>query len=140
MISKSIVRVRYAETDQMGIVHHSVYPIWYELARTDLSKLAGFPYSKMEEEGVLTPLVELNSKYIKPAFYDDELIVTATVSKLTPARVVFSYEVFKKDSDKPINTGYTIHALVNKDMKPINTKKLFPDIYEAMSKMMEDKN
>lgn len=140
MISKSIVRVRYAETDQMGIVHHSVYPIWYELARTDLSKLAGFPYSKMEEEGVLTPLVELNSKYIKPAFYDDELIVTATVSKLTPARVVFSYEVFKKDSDKPINTGYTVHALVNKDMKPINTKKLFPDIYEAMSKMMEDKN
>lgn len=140
MISKSIVRVRYAETDQMGIVHHSVYPIWYELARTDLSKLAGFPYSKMEEEGVLTPLVELNSKYIKPAFYDDELIVTATVSKLTPARVVFSYEVLKKDSDKPINTGYTVHALVNKDMKPINTKKLFPDIYEAMSKMMEDKN
>ena len=140
MISKSIVKVRYVETDKMGIVHHSVYPIWYELARTDLSKLAGFPYSKMEEEGVLTPLVELNSKYIKPAFYDDELIVTATVSKLTPARVVFSYEVFKKDSDKPINTGYTIHALVNKDMKPINTKKLFPDIYEAMSKMMEDKN
>ena len=49
MISKSIVNVRYAETDKMGIVHHSIYPIWYELARTDLSKLAGFPYSKMEE-------------------------------------------------------------------------------------------
>ena len=49
MISKSIVNVRYAETDKMGIVHHSVYPIWFELARTDLSKEAGFPYSKMEE-------------------------------------------------------------------------------------------
>ena len=138
MISKSIVRVRYAETDKMGFVHHSVYPIWYELARTDLSKLAGFPYSKMEEDGVLTPLVELNCKYIKPAYYDDELVVTATVSKLTPARIVFYYEVFKDDSDKPINTGYTVHAIVNKDMRPINTKKLFPDIYQTMEKMMEE--
>ena len=137
MISKSIVNVRYAETDQMGIVHHSVYAIWYELARTDLSKKAGFPYSKMEEIGIMMPLVELNSKYISPAYYDDELIVTATVSKLTPARIVFSYEVYRKDQEKPISTGYTVHALVNKEMKPINTKKLFPEIYKAMEKMME---
>ena len=136
MISKSIVNVRYAETDKMGIVHHSVYPIWYELARTDLSKKVGFPYSKMEEVGLMTPLVELNCKYFSPAYYDDELIVTATVSKLTPARIVFYYEVFRKDSNKPINTGYTVHAIVSRDMKPINTKKLFPEIYEAMEKMM----
>ena len=138
MISKSIVNVRYAETDKMGIVHHSVYPIWYELARTDLSKEAGFPYSKMEEVGLMTPLVELNCKYYSPAYYDDELTVTATVSKLTPARIVFYYEVFRKASDKPINTGYTVHAIVNKDMKPINTKKVFPEIYQAMEKMMNN--
>ena len=138
MISKSIVNVRYVETDKMGIVHHSVYPIWYELARTDLSKKVGFPYSKMEEVGLMTPLVELNCKYYSPAYYDDELTVTATVSKLTPARIVFYYEVFRKASDKPINTGYTVHAIVNKDMKPINTKKVFPEIYQAMEKMMND--
>ena len=137
MISKSIVNVRYAETDKMGIVHHSVYPIWYELARTDLSKLTGFHYSKMEKEGIMTPLVELNCKYYSPAYYDDELIVTATVSKLTPARLVFYYEVFRKNFEKPINTGYTVHAIVNKEMKPINTKKLFPEIYEAMEKMAQ---
>ena len=137
MISKSKITVRYAETDRMGIVHHSVYPIWYELARTDLSKQVGFPYSKMEEIGLFTPLVELNCKYFSPATYDDDLVVTATVSKLTPARVVFSYEVFKENNmDKPINIGYTVHAIVNKDMKPINTKKLFPNIYNAMEKMM----
>ena len=135
MISKSIVNVRYAETDKMGIVHHSVYPIWYELARTDLSKLAGFPYSKMEAEGLMTPLVELNCKYYSPAYYDDELVVTATVSKLTPARIVFYYEVFRKDQEKPINTGYTVHAIVNKDMRPVTTKKIFPEIYKAMEKM-----
>ena len=138
MISKSIVNVRYAETDKMGIVHHSVYPIWYELARTDLSKKVGFPYSKMEEVGLMTPLVELNCKYFSPAYYDDELIVTATVSKLTPARIVFYYEVFRKDSNKPINTGYTVHAIVSRDMKPINTKKIFPEIYQAMEKMMNN--
>ena len=138
MFSKSTVNVRYAETDKMGIVHHSVYPIWYELARTDLSKEAGFPYSKMEEMGIMSPLVELNCKYYSPAYYDDELTVTATVSKLTPARIVFYYEVFRKASDKPINTGYTVHAIVNKDMKPINTKKVFPEIYQAMEKMMND--
>lgn len=138
MISKSKVNVRYAETDKMGIVHHSVYPIWYELARTDLSKQANFPYSKMEEEGIMLPLVELNSKYYSPAYYDDNLIVTATVSKLTPARIVFSYEVYRDNNlDNPLSTGYTVHAIVNKDMKPINTKKLFPKIYEAMEKMME---
>ena len=135
MISKSIVQVRYAETDKMGIVHHSVYPIWYELARTDLSKLAGFPYSKMEEEGLMLPLIEVNCKYYSPAYYDDELVVTATVSKLTPVRIVFYYEVFRKDQEKPINTGYTVHAIVNKDMRPVNTKKLFPKIYKSMEKM-----
>ena len=142
MISKSKVTVRYAETDKMGIVHHSVYPIWYELARTDLSKQAGFPYSKMEEVGLMTPLIELNCKYYSSATYDDDLIVTARVSKLTPARVVFYYEVFKENNmDKPINTGYTVHAIVNKDMRPINTKKLFPEIYNTMEKMLEiDKN
>ncbi len=137
MISKSKVNVRYAETDKMGIVHHSVYPIWYELARTDLSKQAGFPYSKMEELGIMTPLVELNCKYYSPAYYDDNLIVTATVSKLTPARVVFSYEVFNEHNmEKPINIGYTVHAIVGKDMKPINIKKLYPKIYEVLEKMM----
>lgn len=138
MISKSMVNVRYAETDKMGIVHHSVYPIWYELARTDLSKLAGFSYAKMEEVGIMTPLVELNCKYYSPAYYDDDLIVTATVSKLSPVKVVFSYEVYKEGSDKPINTGYTVHALVNKDMKPINVKKLYPEIYSILEKMMND--
>ena len=86
----------------------------------------------------MTPLVELNCKYYSPSYYDDELIVTSTVSKLTPARIVFSYEVFRKDSPKPICTGYTVHAIVNRNMKPVNTKKVFPKIYEAMEKMMQD--
>lgn len=136
MISKSNINVRYVETDKMGIVHHSVYPIWYEIARTDLSKSAGFPYAKMEEIGIMTPLIGLECKYISPAYYDDNLIVTARVSKLTPARIEFSYEVFRDNNAKPISTGTTTHAIVDKNMRPINTKKLYPDVYKVLEKMM----
>lgn len=136
MISKSKIQVRYAETDKMGIVHHSVYPIWYELARTDLSNLAGFPYSKMEETGLMLPLVGLQCKYISPAYYGDELIVTATVSNLGPAKIEFSYEVYRENIVKPISIGTTTHAIVNLDMKPINSKKLYPEIYKIFENMM----
>ena len=136
MLSKSKVIVRYAETDQMGIVHHSVYPIWFELARTDLAKQSGFPYSQMEHSGVMTPLIELQCKYRKPAHYEDELIVTATVSKLSGVKIEFYYEVFLESEEKPICTGTTTHALVSsKDFHIINVKKEFPEIYHIMEKM-----
>lgn len=134
MYSESKVVVRYAETDKMGIVHHSVYPIWYELARTDFIKQIDMTYSGMEEMGIMTPLVELICKYIKPADYEDILIIRVSVSKLTPARVEFSYEVYKEDV--LINTGITVHAWVGKDLKPINMKKHFPDLYQKLQETM----
>lgn len=137
MISKSKVVVRYAETDQMGIVHHSVYPIWFELARTDLAKQAGLPYSKMEQMGLMTPLVELHCKYKKPAHYEDELIVTSTIKTLTSVKVEFYYEVFHENEEKPICTGSTVHALVSsKDFRIVNAKRDFPEIYEVLEKMV----
>ncbi len=139
MVSKSKVVVRYAETDQMGIVHHSVYPIWFELARTDLAKQAGLPYSKMEQMGIMTPLVELNCKYKKPAHYEDELIVTCTIKTLTSVKVEFYYEVFHQDEEKPICTGSTLHALVSsKNFRIVNAKRDFPEIYEVLEKMVID--
>lgn len=134
MYSESKVVVRYAETDRMGIVHHSVYPIWYELARTDFIKTIGNTYSGMEEMGIMCPLVELNSKYVKPAEYEDVLTIRAWVSKLTPARIEFSYEVYKEDV--LINTGITVHAWVGKDLRPINMKKHFANIYEKIQETM----
>lgn len=117
MISKSQITVRYAETDQMGIVHHSVYPIWYEVARTDFCRQAGLPYSKMEEIGVLTPLIDLHCHYRKPAHYEEQLEVRTQISKLSPAKVEFSYEIYQKDDPIPIHTGSTTHALVRKRFK-----------------------
>lgn len=132
LYSESKVIVRYAETDKMGIVHHAVYPIWYELARTDFIKLVGMTYSQMEASGILTPLIELNCKYLKPADYEDELTIRVSVGKLTPARIQFDYEVYKQNT--LINTGYTVHAWVGKDLHPLNIKKHRPEIYEKIQK------
>lgn len=136
MDSTSKVIVRYAETDRMGIVHHSVYPIWYELARTDFIKKIGMTYSNMEKKGIMTPLVELTSRYIKPANYEDELDIKVRVSKISPARIIFAYEVYH---DKElINTGTTMHAWTGKDLKPLNLKKVNPEIYRKIEATMEE--
>ena len=138
MYSEIKVEVRYAETDRMGIVHHSVYPIWYELARTKFIKEIGISYSELEEMGIMTPLADLVCKYICPAEYEDILTIRVWSSKLTPARIVFNYEVYKEGIEKPINTGSTTHAWVGKNLHPINFKKEFPDIYKKIENMVEE--
>ena len=126
MISKSQVVVRYAETDQMGIVHHSNYPVWYEIGRTDLIKETGITYSELERMGVMTPLVELSCRYIGVARYEDVLTVETSIAELTPSRIRFAYRVFKQGEDKPINTGSTLHAWVNaKTFRPNEYEKTF---------------
>ncbi len=136
MMTKTQITVRYAETDQMGIVHHSVYPIWYEAARTEAIKKIGMNYSNLERNGVMLPLVELNCKYNVPAEYEDVLTIMVEIAKLTPARIVFHYQIFKDGIEKPINTGSTIHAWVGKDLKPINLKKQYPEIFEKISSLV----
>ena len=101
--------VRYAETDQMGVAHHSVYPIWYEAARTEYIKAFGMSYSQMEQMGIMLPLVELSSRYIRPAHYEDELKVTVSVRLLTRVKIEFYYEVWNQKGEL-INTGTTLHA------------------------------
>lgn len=138
MTSKSQIAVRYAETDQMGIAHHANYPVWYEVARTDLIKKIGITYSEMERMGVMTPLVELNCRYIGVARYEDILTIEAGVAELTPARIRFSYHVFRQGEEKPINTGSTLHAWVDaKTFRPLSMKKHFPELYQKMAALVQ---
>jgi acyl-CoA thioester hydrolase len=139
MVSEIKVEVRYAETDKMGITHHSVYPIWYEAARTELIKKIGITYSEMERKGIMLPLAELNCKYIIPSTYEDKLTIKVWVSKITPARIVFNYETYKEEISKAIATGETIHAWADsKTLKPMNLKKNFPEYYEKIEKLVEE--
>lgn len=103
------------------------------LVQTLLKKL-GITYSKMEEMGIMTPLVDLSCHYIHPANYEDELTIRVSIAKLTPARIEFYYEVYKEDL--LLNTGSTVHAWVGKDLRPLNMKKKFTEIYEKIESIM----
>lgn len=135
-VCETRIIVRYAETDQMGIVHHSNYPIWFEAARTDFIRKLGMPYSKMEERGFLLPLIELNCKYKGAAKYEDEILIITRVKELSFTRVTFYYEVFREKDNQLITVGETVHAWTNKSLKPLNIKKHAPDIYSLISEDM----
>ena len=102
----SKLRVRYYETDKMGVVHHSNYVRYYEYARTEMMIHFGFSYSEMEKEGVMMPVISVLSKYIKPAYFEDELTIRVTVKDLPMARMYFYYEIFNQHAEL-INTGET---------------------------------
>lgn len=136
MVSRTEIVVRYQETDQMGIVHHSVYPIWYEVARTEFCQKMGMPYSKMEEAGVMTPIYEVHSHYRSPARYEDVLTVEARVDKISEYRLEFSYRIFQ--GEILIHTGSTIHVWVDSEtFKIINIKKKYPEIFNLIANTME---
>ena len=92
MHARTKVTVRYAETDKMGIAHHSNYPIWYEIARNDYIKMFGISYTDMENAGVMTPLLNLSCHFGIPALYEDELIIRTWVQTITAARIIFTYK------------------------------------------------
>ncbi len=128
--------VRYAETDQMGIVHHSNYAVWFEAGRTDFLKNIGFSYGKIEEIGAMLPLIELKCSFKNAAKYEDEIIVKTSLKESTNTRMTFSYEVYKEGSDKVLSHGETVHVWTDLNLKPVNIKKFKPQIYELISSLL----
>lgn len=135
--SETCFTVRYAETDKMGIVHHSNYPVWFEAGRTDFIKKLGMSYSDIEDGGILLPLIELNCRYKSASRYEDEIIVKTTLKELTFSRVTFHYEVFRNSECQSVATGETMHVFTNREIKPVNIKKHAPDIYALLLKALE---
>lgn len=140
-ISKTELTVRYAETDQMGIVHHSVYPIWYEAGRTDYIKMFGISYTEMESAGVMMPLINLTCHYGIPAKYEDVVVVETRATKLSAAKMVLYYEVKRKSDGVLLGSGTTEHGFVDsKTFKPINVKKKLPKLFAKISEDIREEN
>lgn len=137
MITETTLTVRYAETDQMGIVHHAVYPIWFEAARTDFLKQAGMSYSEMELSGFSLPLIELRCTYKSPAHYGEDIIVTTRIIKMTHVKVVFEYKVIQSESHLFLSEGATTHVWVNKLFKPVNLAKSSPKLFNAIKELCD---
>jgi acyl-CoA thioester hydrolase len=116
--SSSTVRVRYAETDQMGVAYHGNYFAWFEVGRTDLLRGHGMTYRDLEREGLRLPVIETQAKFIRPALYDDVLEIRTRIRALSGARIAFSYEVHRDGSPGPLATGETSHAAVDLAGRP----------------------
>lgn len=112
------IRVRYAETDKMGVVYHANYFMWFEIGRCELLRTVGRSYRDLEATGIGLPVIEAHCEYRSPARYDDELQVKTTAKMLSPARVEFVYEI-SRPSDGTVNAiGRTVHAAVDTTGRP----------------------
>ena len=112
------VRVRYPEVDRMGVVHHTVHLIWFEIGRTELMRSRGLPYATLEDDGLFLPVIEAACTYRAPARYDDVLTVSTEVTESGPVRVSFSYRVERAADRCLIATGMTRHAAVSRNGRP----------------------
>ena len=112
------VRVRYAETDQMGIAWHGEYLAWFEVGRTDLLRGCGCTYRELEAEGLRLPVIEVQARYLRPALYDDVLEIRTRLTDVGGARVSFEYEVRRQGTDGPLATGSTSHAAIDLRGRP----------------------
>lgn len=106
------VRVRYAETDKMGVVYHGNYAQYFEIGRVEWLRNLGISYKKMEELGVMLPVVSLTMNYKKSAFYDDDLTIRTIFKKLTSVKIEFDYELYNEKGDL-LTTGNSVLVFVN---------------------------
>jgi len=123
--SRTQIAVRYAETDMMGIVYHGSYLPWFEIGRTTLLKENGLPYREMEARGFLLPVIELGTKFLKPALYDDTVTVITRLPERPALRIRLEYEV--RRGEELLVTGFTIHAFINKAGEPVRPPAYFVD-------------
>jgi acyl-CoA thioester hydrolase len=116
--SISVVRVRYAETDKMGVVYYANYFVWFEVARADLLRSLGWTYREMEHAGIALPVIEAHCDYHRPARYDEEMEVRAKGRMLSPVRMEFTYEVVRRDDQIVAASGRTVHAALDLAGRP----------------------
>ena len=124
------IRVRYAETDKMGYVYYGHYATYYEIGRVETFRKLGLSYKKLEESGVMMPVLDLKIKFIKPAKYDDLLIIRTVIRKLPAVRIHFEYEIFSVSAfqERLLNVGETTLVFVNlQNGKPCKPPQYFID-------------
>ena len=122
------VRVRYAETDRMGVVYYANYFVWFEIGRTDWLRDTGQSYRQMEIDGVQLPVIEAHCDYRRPAKYDDDLEIRTRATRLTPVRIRFDYEIVR--GDEALVTGHTIHAALDARGRPCRLPARVRDMLE----------
>jgi acyl-CoA thioester hydrolase len=128
VISESHVRVRYAETDQMGVVYHANYLVWFEIGRVDFIRSLGMDYRTMEQEdGLGIAVVDVSARYKAPARYDDQLRIETRLAAARGAVIKFNYRVIRNADNALLCEGETVHVVVDREMK----KRSLPEKYAS---------
>ncbi|MEO7653817.1 MAG: thioesterase family protein [Bryobacteraceae bacterium] len=127
-VSQSRLRVRYAETDQMGVVYYANYIVWMEVGRVDYCKSVGFSYEQMErQDGVFLAVSEAKCRYVYPARFDQDIDIHTHLEDAHPRMVRFGYEMRLADNGRVLATGETKHVFCGRDLKPVR----LPEKYRA---------
>lgn len=129
MVARLTIEPRYQETDQMGIIHHSVYPIWYEMGRVQFCESIGYPFHVIEEKGIRLAMYDMSCRYLKPTYFGQQYTLEIRLAHLTKVRLVFKYTLFDHQSTV-VHEGETELIWLNAELKPTNIHKTHPDIYE----------
>jgi acyl-CoA thioester hydrolase len=123
------LRVRYAETDQMGVVYYANYYVWMEIGRVELVRSLGMNYKILEEsEGLFLAVIESNCRYLRPARYDQEIVIDTEVASTTPRIVEFKYRILSEDPEQLLAEGATKHMWLNREWRPAR----LPERYMAL--------
>lgn len=127
------LRVRYAETDQMGVVYHANYLVWMEMGRVELCRSVGVRYRDMEEhDGILLTVAEVTCRYHAPARYDDEVTVETRVIRSTSRLIEFEYRISAADTGRKIATGATTHIFCNRELRPCRLPEKYWPAFQVL--------
>ena len=129
-VVETTLRVRYAETDAMGVVYHTNYIIWFEVGRGEYMRQRGGTYREFEDHGVYLPVTEVDARFITPARYDDEVVVRTSVEEVRSRRVTLYYEVLMKDTGQLLVTGHTKHLCMDREGR---VRRLPRELIDAFS-------
>ena len=132
-------RAQYYETDQMGCVHHSNYIRWFEEARTDLLHQVGFSYQKMEELGVLSPVLSVTAEYKSMVRFHDVVEIYARITKFNGIKFTVSYQIIDQKTKELRTTGETTHCFLGRDYRPIRLLKEHKEVYDLFQELCETK-
>jgi len=128
------VRVRYADTDQMGVVYYANYFVWLEVARTEFLRSSGIDYRNIEKEKQLAlPVVEAYCKYKAPARYDEIIMIRIKASQVKNSSLRFDYSLFNKENNELLAVAYTTHVFIDKDRRPVRMPKEIQNMFEKQN-------
>ena len=139
IVNTTSVRVRYAETDKMGISYHGRYLEWFEVGRTELLREIGLPYAQLEKEGISLPVIEVHCRYHRPALYDQLLRIESTVKTLPRVTVRIDYKIYNEENEL-LTDGYTNHTFIGKSGRPVRPPKSFLGVLQPHFESLAPQN